>query len=370
MRKSIFGLACWAGIHLALVTGCGRPTGQPQKHAEDKEPAGLSLPAEAVRLSGIRRETVRPRPLTTPVQAAGVVSLNKQRYVCVSSRVPAIIEAVEAFEGDRVREGQDLASLYSSDYLAAQQDLIQLLRQGERDAREADKEASAMTGRLVRSAIGKLKLMGAADADIQEIQETMSPLNLLVLKAPFSGTIISGSATAGRHIQAGADLFELADLDTVWVIASLHEKDLPLLGPGCAASVAVPAWPGETFRGRLAVIGDVEDEATRTIKARVEIANTQRKLKPGMYAEVTLTPAEGKPVLAVPETALREIEGRVVVFEPGPDNTFLLRPVKTGRRAGGWVEIIEGLKEGDEVVTEGSFSLKAEALKKTLEGEE
>jgi RND family efflux transporter MFP subunit len=370
VRKPIYGLIFWVGIPIAVATGCGRPAAQPQERTGDTETAGLSLPGEAIRLSGIRQEAVQRRSLATAVKAAGIVGLNKQRYACVSSRVSAIIESVEAFEGDRVREGQNLASLYSTDYLAAQQDLIQLLRQSERDAGEGDQDASAMTWRLVRSAVGKLKLMGAGDEDIRKIKETASPLTLLMVKAPFAGTIISGSATVGRQIQAGADLFELADLETVWVIASLHEKDLSLLRPGCAASVAVPAWPGETFRGRLTVIGDVEDEATRTIKGRVEIDNAGRKLKPGMYADVTLTPAADKPVLAVPETAIREIEGRVVVFSPGPDNTFLPRRVKTGRRAGGWVEIIEGLKEGDEIVTEGSFSLKAEALKKTLEGEE
>jgi Cu(I)/Ag(I) efflux system membrane fusion protein len=370
MRTRIFGLICWTAINLTLAASCSRPSGQPGDNKQDKERAGVSLPAEAVRMSGIRRERVQSRSVTTAVKAAGVVSLNKQRYACVSSRLPAIIERVDAFEGDRVREGQSLAALYSTDYLAAQQDLIQLLRQGERDAREADADASAMTERLVRSAVGRLKLMGAGDPDIQKIKETLSPQNLIVLRAPFSGTLISGSATAGQQVQAGADLFELADLETLWVIASLHEKDLSLAKPGCAASVTVEAWPTEVFSGRLAAIGDVEDESTRTVKARVEIANPQRKLKPGMFAEVTLTSPDKTRILAVPETAVRDIEGRVVVFQPGPDNTFVPRPVKIGRRADGWVEIIEGLKEGDEVVTEGSFSLKAELLKKTLEGEE
>ena len=370
MRKKIIGLICWTAITLTLAAACGRPGSPSAESQPAKETAGVSLPAEGVRLSGIRKETVQLRSVTTTVRATGVIGLNKRRYACVSSRLAAIVERVDAYEGDRVRAGQSLAALYSADYLAAQQDLIQLLRQGERDTREADAEASAMTERLVRSAVGKLKLMGADDADIMKIKETLTPQHLFVLRAPFSGTLISGTATAGQQIQAGADLFDLADLETLWVIASLREKDLSLVKPGCAAAVTVAAWPNEVFSGWLAAIGDVEDEATRTVKARVEIANPQRKLKPGMFADVGLTSADKERILTVPDSAVRDIEGRVVVFQPGPGNTFIPRSVKIGRRADGWVEIIDGLKEGDEIVTEGSFSLKAELLKKTLEGEE
>ncbi len=370
MRKKTLTLMLCAAMPLALAARCRRGGTPPEGSVPEKEPAGVSLPAEAVRLSGIRVEKVGWQPLAATVRAAGTVSLNKQRYACVSTRFPAIVERVDAFEGDRVREGQSLAALYSADYLAIQQDLIQLLRQAERDARGADADASAMTERLVRSATAKLRLMGAGDADIEKIKETLSPQSLLILRAPFSGTVISASAPAGHQLEAGADLFEIADLDTLWVIANLHEKDISLVRPGSAAAVTVPAWPGETFRGRLSLIGDIEDEATRTVKARIEIGNPQRKLKPGMYAEITLTAPVETRILAVPESAVRDVEGRQVVFVPGPNGTFVPRPVKTGRRSDGWVEVIEGLKEGDEVVTDGSFSLKAELLKKTLEGEE
>jgi RND family efflux transporter MFP subunit len=370
MRTRFIGLIGLTILQLTLLTACSRPAGRRGEAAEKKDNPGVALPAEAVRLSGIRIGAVQSRALTTVLKAAGTVSLNKQRYSCVSSRIAGILESVGVFEGDRVRQGQSLATVYSADYLAAQQDFIQLLRQADRDAHEADKEAAAVTDRLARSAAGKLNLMGAADDDIQKIKETLSPQNLLVIRAPFSGTIISSGATAGQQIQAGADLFELADMDTLWVIASLHEKDLSLVGPGCAASVVVSAWPGETFPGRLTLIGDVEDEATRTVKARVEVANRLRKLKPGMFAEIELVPPAGRRVLAVPEGAVRDVEGRQVVFQPGTGDSFIPRPVKTGRRADGWVEITEGLKEGDRIVTEGSFSLKAELLKKTLEGEE
>lgn len=369
MRKKTLALICCA-FPLALTAVCRRGSAPPEGSLPGKESSGLSLPAEAVRLSGIRVEKVRWQPLAATVRAAGTVSLNKQKYACVSTRFPAIVERVDAFEGDRVREGQDLAALYSADYLAVQQDLIQLLRQAERDARGADAEASAMTERLVRSATAKLRLMGAGDADIQKIKETLSPQSLLVLRAPFSGTIISASVPAGHQLAAGADLFEIADLETLWVIANLHEQDISLVPPGSTATITVSAWPGETFRGRLSLIGDIEDEATRTVKARIEIGNPQRKLKPGMYAEVTLTAPVEKQILAVPESAVRDVEGRRVVFVPGPGGTFIPRPVKTGRRSDGWVEVLEGLKEGDEIVTDGSFSLKAEFLKKTLEGEE
>jgi multidrug efflux pump subunit AcrA (membrane-fusion protein) len=368
MRAQILGIVGLTAAGLALAAACNRPGEAPA--APEKESSAISLSAEAAGMSGVKIEAVRRMSLESAVTSTGVVGFNQRRYACVSSRIAATLEGVDAFEGDRVREGQSLAALYSADYLAAQQDLLQLLGLRDHQTGEAGTEAAAMTERLVRSAEGRVRLMGAGEGDVRTIIETRTPQSLLVLRAPFAGTIVSGSAAPGRQVQAGADLFEIADLDTLWVTANLHEKDLSLVTPGCSASVSVPAWPGESFPGRLTAIGDVQDETTRTVKARVEIANPRRKLKPGMFAQVRLTCPAGERVLAVPETAVRDVEGRAVVFQPGPGNTFTPRPVKVGRRAEGWVEVLEGLREGDEVVTQGSFSLKAELLKKTLEGEE
>lgn len=370
MRIHIFGLIGLTAAGLALAAGCSRQRAELPKASPAGETTLVSLSAETLQGSGVKIEEARMVPLAATVTSTGVVGLNKRRYACVSARVAGIIERVEAYEGERIKAGQALAALYSPDYLAAQQDLLQLLRQQDREAPGAAAEATAMTERLVRSAAGKLGLMGATEEDIRKVIETRSLESRLILRAPFSGTILSGSATPGRQVQSGADLFEVADLDSLWVEANIHEKDLALMTPGCSASVSVPAWPGEEFPGRLALIGDVEDEATRTVKARVEIANSSRKLKPGMYAEVSLSPPVRERILAVPESAVREIEGRAFVFEPRPSGAFEPRPVKTGRRTASWVEIIDGLKPGDRIVTQGSFSLKAELLKRSLEGEE
>jgi multidrug efflux pump subunit AcrA (membrane-fusion protein) len=111
------------------------------------------------------------------------------------------------------------------------------------------------------------------------------------------------------------------------------------------------------------------DEATRTVKARLEVPNAGGRLKPGMYADVRVIPREPVQTLAVPEAAVRTLEGRTVVFLPGPGGTFIRRDVRTGRAFDGYVEVLEGLKAGDRVVTDGSFDVKAEMLKGTLEGE-
>jgi RND family efflux transporter MFP subunit len=360
----------WIAIGLAMMTGCRREKNMPQASAGNGDSQGISLPAEAARISNLHRGTVQYKTFSLSVRATGTVTFNKQRYVCLSARVPGRVEQVTAYEGDRVGAGQTLASLYSADYLSAQQDLIQLLRQKESALTRADEDSTRLADRLVRSAIQKLKLMGAEDGDIQPITEGKSPQYLLAVKAPFGGTIISSKAVPGQQVEAGSDLFDLADLDTLWVIARIHEKDLPLVRPGSAASITVQAWPAEIFPGRLLAVGDLEDENTRTIQARIGTANPFRKLKPGMFSEVTLTSPEKERFLAVPETSVREIEGRTLVFVSGPKDTFVPRTIKTGRRVEGWVEVLDGLKEGEEIVTEGSFALKAEVLKKTLEGEE
>jgi RND family efflux transporter MFP subunit len=170
----------------------------------------------------------------------------------------------------------------------------------------------------------------------------------------------------GDYVEVGRELFQLADLETLWATANIFEKDLPLVRPGMTAEVRVQAFPQDVFSGRLTVIGAVEDADTRTVRGRIELPNPGERLKPGMFAEIILTSPAAAEILALPASAVRYVEGKSVVFVKEAAGPFVLREVKTGRLFGSWMEVLEGLKEGDMVATEGSFSLKAEILKKQL----
>ncbi len=166
------------------------------------------------------------------------------------------------------------------------------------------------------------------------------------------------------------NLYTVADLSSVWVMVDINEKELAKVRKGQNAMVTVGAFPDLGFPGRISHIADMVDDATRTVKARIEVQNTGRKLKPEMFASVELAlPADAPPVLAVPEDALQDLEGRKVVFVTANGMEFEPRPLALGRASGGQVEVLGGLKEGERYAVKGGFLLKSE-LKKGELGEE
>jgi RND family efflux transporter MFP subunit len=354
---------------MAAIPACrkGRPSGEAP--AGEVEKISADEPQEGLFVSAVKTEKVGRRSFSMAVKATGILGFNQKKYVCISARVPGRIEEVLAFEGDRVEGGQILASLYSPDFLSAQQELLHLFQQQERSRKSGDEESAKLAAGLIHSSLHRIKLMGVGEEDARKIQESGAVSETLAVKAPFSGTLVSAKAVSGEFVEMGTELFELADLDVLWATANIFEKDLASVRPGSRAEVRTQAYPEEVFPARLVLIGDVQDEVTRTTRGRLELPNPSRKLKPGMFIDVTLIPAATGESLAVPEQAVRQVEGKNVVFVQAPGGVFEPRTVKVGSVIGGWAEILEGLQEGEEVAVEGSFSLKAEMLKKTLEGE-
>ena len=167
-------------------------------------------------------------------------------------------------------------------------------------------------------------------------------------------------------MEAGLDLFRLADLSTVWVDLHIFEKDLAAVRPGCDASIRAAAFPGRIYAGRIFQLGSVLDEKTRTIAGRVDLANPAGDLRPGMYVDADIRTASEEKGLLVPAAAVQDFLNKKVVFVRTAEGVFALREIETGGAFGPFVEVRAGLKEGDVVATAGSFFLKSELLKKTL----
>lgn len=366
--KKYFILAVF--FYSVLFFGCRSEESREAVESEKSPADEIRLSDDTLRRRGIRTDQIGWRFLSTTIKASGVITFNQKRYLCITSRVAGRIEEVDVFEGDRVKSGQKLLALYSPDYLAAQQELLQLTLQQERQKKGGDEEAAPIVDRMLDSAARKLHFMGITEAEIEAIRKNKSLTYLLVLRAPFEGSIVRSNVLLGDYIETGAELFRLADLKTLWAEVNFYEKDLALVSPGSSVEIRVQAYQGEVFSGTMTVLSDVLDEETRTVKGRVEVSNPLGKLKPGMYAEAILTTPARTKVLAVPESAIRNVEGRSIVFVLLGEKTFVPREVKLGRNSGGFTEVLEGLVEGEEVVTEGSFVLKSELLKKTLEGED
>lgn len=361
----------WSLAFLTLILGgCPGPSPEPPAGVESEPSSALRLPPGTLELAGIETARVESRAMVIPVRATGNITLNPRKWVCLSSRVPGRIEAVYAFEGDQVMAGDTLAALASDEYLATQQEFLQLLARRQRALEAGDAETSADSSKLAQLSAQKLIRLGLSDPEIESLKETRSPNYYFFLRAPLNGSVVVSRARPGVYVERGSELFQVADLRTVWAEVDIFEKDLAVVKPGCKAEVVVPAYPGHSFPGRLIALGDLVSQTTRTIKGRIEVPNGAKKLKPGMFAEVTLRVPSTAPVLSVPLQAIRRVEGRTVVFVSLATDIFEPRPIKVGRIFDDRAEILEGLEEGEVVATEGSFALKAETLKKTLEEEE
>ncbi|OGD15841.1 MAG: hypothetical protein A2V76_04130 [Candidatus Aminicenantes bacterium RBG_16_63_14] len=371
MKKTIGILMILTGFSLFLYPACsGRPEESREAQSVEKGTQGkVILTADAAKTAGIKTEIAKLRAFYPAVKASGTVALNQKKYVKVTPRVPGRIEKVCAFEGDHVRAGQDLFWLWSPDVMAVQAEYLQILARAPSAGKSATSDDEKLHESLLGSTETRLRLMGFGAADLASLRTNRLALPVLVIRAPISGTIVEAEAAVGAAAEIGTCLCAIADLTSLWVQVNIFEVDLASIAVGAKAELTVAAYPGEIFQGTLTLVGSLMDEATRTVKSRVEAANAAGKLKPGMFGEVRIIAKDPVTMLSVPEQAVRTIAGKTVVFLPGTGGTFERRDVRKGRTVEGFIEVLEGLKEGDRVVTDGSFDVKAEMLKGTLEGE-
>lgn len=343
--------------------------------AAQKENGVVAAPAKKERLAGM-------------ISATGKVEANADRIAHVSPRISGKIVAVKSSLGDGVAAGQVLVTLDSVELgealnryhqsrtkLALAQsnmDRIKTLVEKKIAARKEILQAET-DYKTVQTELHtdeeRLSLYGVSVADLKGDHHKKP---LLPVRSPIGGIITEKHAIVGELADPAKSLYTVADLSSVWVLVDIHEKDLAKVRRGQAATVMVSAFPDEKFRGRINHIADVMDEATRTVKARVEVANPGRRLKPEMFATVELAlPADAAPVLAVSEDALQDIDGKKVLFvltEKG--DAFEPRKLELGRASGGMVEVLSGLKEGELYAVKGAFVLKSELKKGELEGDE
>jgi multidrug efflux pump subunit AcrA (membrane-fusion protein) len=358
------------GCLVLLLQACsGRPGESREVPAGDQSVDGrVVLNADAVRTAGIKTDTAQVRDFYPAVKASGTVALNQKKYVKVTPRIAGRVEKVLAFEGDLVRTGQELFWLWSPELMAAQAEFFQILSRVPAEGRSPVTDDEKLHEGLLRSSEAKLRTMGFGDGDLAALRKSGQPLPVLAVRAPITGTVVEAEAAVGTSAEVGTCLCTIADLTSLWVVVNIFEADLASVAVGDRTEIAVTAYPGRTFPGSLVLVGAFVDEATRTVKGRVEMANASGKLKPGMYGEVRIVARTPVRMLAVPESAVRTMGGKTVVFLSAAGGAFLRRDVRTGRTFEGFVEILEGLREGDRVVTDGSFEIKAEMLKGTLEG--
>ncbi len=316
----------------------------------------LHIPAARVQKMGVRSEVATHRPLDRTLTALGVIEADERTLASIAPRFSGWIETLQVNEtGHRVRRGEILFEAYSPELLTAQQDYLIALE-------AADTPDQAFATQLLRTA--RMRLLNAHfdETQIRELERRREPLRTVALRAPRDGVVLERSAVSGMRFAAGETLFRTADLDTVWLIANVPEQDVGEVRRGQAATLSIDGLPGRLFKARVGFVYPTLDPATRTVRVRIELSNTDLQLRPGMYGHATLhTHTADEPVLTVPESAVLDSGLRQIVLVDHGEGSFEPRPVVIGRRGTQYVEVLSGLSDGERVVTRANFLIDAES---------
>jgi Cu(I)/Ag(I) efflux system membrane fusion protein len=324
----------------------------------------IKVSVDRVQRSGVRTEKVQLRTLIRPVSAPGTVRIDERKQTVVTLRAEGYIEELHVnATGETVKAGAPLFRLYSAPLVQAQLEYALAIK-ASRHLRDEGQMA------MVDGAAQKLRSLGMPEARIREIQESATVPRTIEWPAPASGTVLEKKVISGQRIMAGEELYRIADLSTVWVIAEVPERDIGSIVAGDPATVTFRAFSSQPMEGRVTLIYPELKAETRTARVRIELPNPDGRLKPDMYADVVFRAgAEDKPVVAVPDSAVIDSGTRQIVLIAKGEGRFEPRVVKTGRHGDGYVEALEGIKEGEEVVTTATFLIDAESnLRAALKG--
>jgi len=369
---------------MSTMSGMASPVSAPPADAPGASAElQIDLATDDLKKAQIRTARVTKGVTAAKLRVPGIVKPNEYREVHVTPLVGGIVKQVPVVLGDHVKRGQSLAVIFSSELAEAETQYVSYLAELEAEhkklvrtqnlvklgaASQQEEEEVAATHAAheshVRAALEKLRLLGASERQLATLKQVEQIDPNFVVPAPINGVVLTRAANLGLVVNTAQELFTVVDLSNFWVMASVNEKDFATVRVGSAASITASSYPGQVWKGRITYIQPQVDPTTRTAQARIEVANPSELLRIEMYVDVEFTSPSGVgPV--VHEAAVQSIGDRQFVFLPIKNNagSFQLRQVRLGPGANGHYSVLEGLKVDDEVVTDGSFILKAEAVR-------
>ncbi|MBY0249136.1 MAG: efflux RND transporter periplasmic adaptor subunit [Nitrospiraceae bacterium] len=319
------------------------------------------IPAVFKQLIGVRSAPAARATLEQEIRTVGTVGYDERGFTQVTLKISGWVREVFVNSiGRPVRKGEPLFTLYSPDLLITQDEYLLALKTQAQLTASPLAEAKANAAALVASARERLRLWDLTDEQIIALERRGKAEPSLTVYAPASGIVLKREAVPGKYVEPGTALYEVADLSTVWVSADIYESEVKAVALNQPASVTLTAYPGETFRGTVAYIYPMLNTEARTVRVRLELPNPGLKLKPGMFGNVRLQ-TEVVKTLVVPKEAVLETGLRQLVFMDRGQGRYEPASVKLGRRSQDDVEVLEGLKEGDQIVTSANFLLDAES---------
>lgn len=328
----------------------------------------VKISTEKVQKLGVRTETATLRALDRVVRAAGRIEPDERRIFAITPKFEGYVERLLVnATGQPVGKGQPLFEVYSPELVSAQREYA-IAAQGVDSLKEAGGEAQRGMHQLAESSLLRLKNWDISDEQIKALAKSGETRRTLTFRSPVSGIITEKKALQGMRFMPGEALYQVADLSAIWVVADVFEQDIGLVKPGAKATVRINAYPDKTFSGAITYVYPTLSAETRTVPVRIEVSNPGQVLKPGMFAQVELPVAGKGTVVTVPVSAVIDSGTRRIVLVQAGEGRFEPREVKLGARSDNYIEVVEGVKDGEAVVVAANFLIDAESNLKAAVG--
>lgn len=358
------------------------PTSAP---GSNQMPADLTLDQAMVERAGLKTVTISRQPVASSLRTTATVQPDSYYETPIMPLVDGRVTKVNVQLGDQVREGQILATIFSAELAEAQMKYLTVdanrqfhVNQAKRFEKLAEigavsrQEMEEVTAQLREhsaehaSLRERMRLYGLTDQEILELKNSGQIRSDVPVHAPASGVVTTRDVNVGQNLTMRDRLFTITNLRNVWVIANIYEKDFAIMQTGRKVTVTTQAWPGKSWTGRIAYIDPRVAAETRTAQVRIEVPNPGQRLKLGMFVDVNIESGGIEEAVVLPRAAVQNIGDERIVFVPVGPGSFQVRKVTLGEESGELIRVINGVSAGEQVITEGSFFLKAELGRKRI----
>lgn len=317
---------------------------------------------------GITSESASSQMVNKSIRTVGRIEADERLVAHVHVRFDGWIEQLFVnFTGEQVKQGQALFTVYSPDLVSTQQEYLLALHAQKILGKNATSKAATGAQGAFQAAYQRLLLWGISEKEIEQLKRTGKVTRTMTIDSPIQGTVIKKMALAGMRIEPGDELYTIADLSHLWILGDIYEYELPYIQVGQTADVTLTYLPNKLFKAKLKFIYPTVDMKTRTAKVRFEVDNQGEQLKPGMYVNLELKIPLGK-LLVVNKNAVLLTGEQAVIFIYHGNGKIEWRNVTLGVRAGDLIEIKQGIKEGEKVITSANFLIDSESQLKAAMG--
>jgi len=335
-------------------------------HPRETEPAGsertsVQLTPEEQRAIDVQTEVVTTRPLQKEIFTVGKIDVDERKLAFVPARIAGRLDKLFVnFTGIEVKKGEPLALIYSPDLVAAQREYHLALENLEKVKGSDIKEVVESARSLVEASETRLRLWGITDEQTAEIKTHKNPSIHMTISSPIGGTVIEKMVLEGKYVTEGENLYKIADLSTVWMLAEVYEYELPWVRLRQRVEITSLSSPGNASHGTVSFIDPIVNPNSRTIRVRADIPNPERKLKPQMFVNAKLVASLGEKVLAVPKSAVLDTGVRQLVYVDQGNGVYEGREVTLGSEAAGYYAVTKGLSPGERIVVAGNFLIDSQ----------